>query len=1153
MNLKTPLLETAEELFKALIHSNSHSSIRTRYSILREVLTVAVDQQLSNVTVKLSGLYAKIDFLVKKHQLRNNDRSLSFAINDTRVRLHHLHTTPDNELNCSWEIDLKSVAQFISLIYDSPLPDELKKILPLNTERILPKRVKNSIGKNLSYIRCSILNWDDTYIYATREDTDEEVRINYTAPNKYLPGDRSYLKKIMVQGEKLNIIRPRTDHNGDLLPELIIYAPDYLINVTSVASCFDAVGCSAWTELLRRISPNQSTKPTLLGNFAGQLLDEVAYKIDVPYADSIRTFFKQNALSIATCNEIDNSFHEQAQIQKQNIRHIMANDYEQQTAKAFRSDEVILEPSFFSDTLGLQGRMDFLDLSYRTIIEQKSGKCKWKMGARSDEYTGKQEAHYVQMLLYRALLHYDYLQLNTDEMQTFLLYSRYRNGLDLTTSAPQLLFEAFKLRNLLAFSEDWFTRGGLRQLETLTPEHIYPHANGALWQRYKRPQIEALLLPIHQASSLEKAYYFRFMQFVANEQALSRIGNRTKENSGFASTWNTSIEDKREAGNIYENLHIAPQTNEHHKIENVSFHFDTSTPNIDADLSNFRVGDIVLFYPYSPNDIPDATSTLVFRGTLIEILPNSVTVRLRNAQTSLTVFNHYHDKVWAIEHDFMDSSYNAQYRGLHAFLSAPQARRDLLLGQRQPSINLRANRLGEYNNEEFNNLVLHAQQADDLYIVIGPPGTGKTSFGMKNILTDELLHEGSNVLLMSYTNRAVDEICSKLVEADIDFIRIGSDFSCEKAYQPHLLSERIAQMEHPNKQRVINLIKSTRVFCGTTTSISAALPLFELKQFNLAIIDEASQILEPHLLPLLSATYRNECAIKRFVLIGDEKQLPAVVQQGSNESQVTDVQLNAIELKDCHLSLFERLLHLYGYNADGTLNESVCHLLTHQGRMHHDIAYFPSHTFYNGALKEVPLKHQIEPTPTPFPNQDATSDWCTHVLHHHRVSFVSCSPTDNPEEPDKVNALEAELTAQLVKKAYEQHIDNFNVLTTLGVIVPYRNQIATMRAAIDRLNLPLLHNITIDTVERYQGSQRDIIIYSFTAKRKYQLQFLTNNEYIDERTGNIIDRKLNVAMTRARKHLVLIGNAPLLAADVTFSRLIDFCKEKGAFVTHDKV
>ena len=163
------------------------------------------------------------------------------------------------------------------------------------------------------------------------------------------------------------------------------------------------------------------------------------------------------------------------------------------------------------------------------------------------------------------------------------------------------------------------------------------------------------------------------------------------------------------------------------------------------------------------------------------------------------------------------------------------------------------------------------------------------------------------------------------------------------------------------------------------------------------------------------------------------------------------------------------------------------------------------------------------------------------------MAFLSCLPNNHPDEPDKVNTVEAELIADIVEHTYRKLGNDFDVATSVGVIVPYRNQIATVRAAIDRRGIKKLHDITIDTVERYQGSQRDTIVYSFTAKKKYQLSFLTNNEYIDERTGSIIDRKLNVAMTRARKRLMLIGNAPLLTADETFYRLIEYCKEHGAY------
>ena len=125
MNLKAPLLETAQELFATLTRINPQLEVRKRYDILRSLLNIAVEQQLTDVTIKLSGLYDKIDYLIKKHQISQNDRSLSFAINDARVRLSDLTATTDEELQKAWSQDLKAIAQFISLIYDAPIPAQL--------------------------------------------------------------------------------------------------------------------------------------------------------------------------------------------------------------------------------------------------------------------------------------------------------------------------------------------------------------------------------------------------------------------------------------------------------------------------------------------------------------------------------------------------------------------------------------------------------------------------------------------------------------------------------------------------------------------------------------------------------------------------------------------------------------------------------------------------------------------------------------------------------------------------------------------------------------------------------------------------------------------------------------------------------------------
>jgi superfamily I DNA and/or RNA helicase len=137
---------------------------------------------------------------------------------------------------------------------------------------------------------------------------------------------------------------------------------------------------------------------------------------------------------------------------------------------------------------------------------------------------------------------------------------------------------------------------------------------------------------------------------------------------------------------------------------------------------------------------------------------------------------------------------------------------------------------------------------------------------------------------------------------------------------------------------------------------------------------------------------------------------------------------------------------------------------------------------------------------------------------------------------DKVNPVEASLVADLLRRIYRQYGERFDATKTVGVIVPYRNQIAMIRREIAQLGIPQLLDISIDTVERYQGSQRDVIIYSFTIRHPYQLDFLCANCFDED--GKTIDRKLNVAMTRARKQLLMTGCTSVLNQNPIFAQLI---------------
>lgn len=98
---------------------------------------------------------------------------------------------------------------------------------------------------------------------------------------------------------------------------------------------------------------------------------------------------------------------------------------------------------------------------------------------------------------------------------------------------------------------------------------------------------------------------------------------------------------------------------------------------------------------------------------------------------------------------------------------------------------------------------------------------------------------------------------------------------------------------------------------------------------------------------------------------------------------------------------------------------------------------------------------------------------------------------------EKVNTEEAQIIADMLRRLYRQLGEKFNAQKSVGIIVPYRNQIAMIRKEIEKLGIPALEDISIDTVERYQGSQRDVILYSFTVQSRYQLDFLTANTFYE--------------------------------------------------------
>mgnify|MGYP000381131571 CR=1 FL=1 len=428
-------------------------------------------------------------------------------------------------------------------------------------------------------------------------------------------------------------------------------------------------------------------------------------------------------------------------------------------------------------------------------------------------------------------------------------------------------------------------------------------------------------------------------------------------------------------------------------------------------------------------------------------------------------------------------------------------------------------------------------------LLVGPPGTGKTSCALKKMVETFHADKDSQILLLSYTNRAVDEISKALasIEPEIDFIRLGSELSCDDSFRPYLIENVLESCA--TRRQVQERIARCRVFVGTVATLSSKTELFRLKTFDVAIVDEATQILEPQLLGLLCT--RNPAgadAIGKFILIGDHKQLPAVVLQSSEQSEVCDEALQAIGLYNLKDSLFERLyrnLSKESANRQASTSHSssfIPHpsydMLCRQGRMNIEVALFPNRAFYGGLLEPVGLPHQqgeliLAPE---------LCDCEFAGLLTRRVAFLPAA-VEPPAQSAKMNHSEARIVARLAAAIYRQYaaVSGFNPAVTLGVITPYRSQIALIKKEIAALGIAPLEDILVDTVERFQGSERDVIIYSFCVNRAYQLKFLAN---MTEENGTRIDRKLNVALTRARRQMFMTGVPQLLKLNPIYAELL---------------